>query len=71
MIDAAQTYLGVRCIKADVFVDNAQSLRALKLLGFNTSGPVTHSFSMFRLEKVPTVTLRLDLNALASQLYLV
>ena len=60
ILRAAQTYLGVRRIKADVFVDNTQSLAALKKLGFEVDGAATKSFSMFRLEKVPSITLHLE-----------
>ena len=67
MLRAAQDHLGVQGVKADVFGDNTQSLDVLKRLGFAMSGPMTQGFSMFRLEKVPSVTLRLDLTQAAAK----
>ena len=61
ILRAAQTYLGVRRVKADVFFDNQLSLTAFEKLGFEIEGSATHGFSMFRLEKVPNITLHLDL----------
>ena len=63
---AAKDYLGVKRLKAGVFADNPASLRVLEKLGFEKSGPVEPSFSMARLEKAPSISLRLDMDQSAT-----
>ena len=61
ILDAAQNHLGVKRVKAGVFADNPASLRVLEKLGFERFGPIDLFFSMARLEKAPSISLRLDI----------
>jgi len=61
ILEAAQEHLGVKRIKASVYTDNPASLRVLEKLGFEKFGPIQPHFSMARLEKAPSISLRLDI----------
>jgi len=65
ILEAAKTHLGARRIKAGVFADNPASLRVLEKLGFEKFGQAQPYFSMARLEKAPSISLRLDIDPCA------
>ena len=60
IISEARDTLGVKALIAGVFADNPASLRVLEKLGFKLTGEDEMYFSMGRLEKARSLTLRLD-----------
>lgn len=61
ILSAAKTHLGVKRMKASVFVDNRPVLYLFEKIGFSISGPAVPSFSMFRMERVAALNLSIDL----------
>ena len=60
ILQEARKTLGVKALKAGVFADNPASLRVLEKLGFKTTGEEEMYFSMGRLKKARSLSLRLD-----------
>jgi RimJ/RimL family protein N-acetyltransferase len=69
ILKAAQQNLGVKRIKAGVFMDNPASLRVLEKLGFERRGAIEPFFSMARLEKADSINLQLDLDKVGLDRY--